>query len=255
VKITFDQLFAQIDRRIEQGQLKTPLENLMAIATHSSTPQAVRAKAYYDIGVLFYKHIGDGEKARTHFIKASDLCTQIVSMTDWRIQVLHVFTLENLLLLSLSYEEFELLAEQIRTLNSDSATLSMISGIQERKAKGASWAEVMGFLGSYAFEQNDYPLMASVFHLMLAHRRTLRLPKQQWRYATRSYGEAIRYIVAVYGDRIQKERRISSIEILFLGEDALAVLNEYLNDNSSDDEVMEVKKDIEEMVHHLRRMK
>lgn len=255
MKMTFDQLFEQIDRRIEQGQLKTALENLTTIATHSSTPQAVRAKAYYDMGVLFYRYIGNGEKARTHFTTASDLCAQMGSVTDWRIQQLNVFASENLLLLSLSYEEFESLAEQIRTLNSNSATFSMINGVQDMKARGSSWAEVMGFLGCYAFEQNDYPLMASIFQLMLAHRCELRLPRQQWRNAMLSYGDAMRYIVARYGDRIARERQTFPIEVMFLGEDALSLLNEYLNDNSSDGEVMEIKKDIEECIHYLKRMK
>lgn len=260
--MTYDELFAQIERRIEQGQLKTALENLMTIAAHSSTSEIIKAKVRYDIGVLFYKHIGNGEKARIHFKTVADLCAQMVSTADRRIQQLNVFALENLLLLSLSYEEFESLGDQIRTLSPSSETISMINGVREMKTKGSSWAEVMGFMGGHAFEQKDYPLVASIFQLMLAHRGGLRLSRKQWRGAVRTYGEAIRYILASHGDRIERERRVlsagrrtSPTEVVFLGEDALPVLNEYLNDNSSDDEVMEIKKDIEEVIQHLNRMK
>lgn len=54
--------------------------------------------------------------------------------------------------------------------------------------------------------------------------------------------------------RIEREKQAAPAEVVFLGEDALPALKEYLNDNSRDEEVIEIEDDIEEVIQRLNWM-
>jgi hypothetical protein len=101
----------------------------------------------------------------------------------------------------------------------------------------------------------DNPLMASIFQLMLNNRKLLRLSKDQWRNAIRTYAETIRYILAWYGHEIEiKSKQIDPEEIVFLGDDISTFFKEYFEKYPADHEVLKLESEISGILDTLKNL-
>jgi hypothetical protein len=253
--MNYSELLSDIQKSIEAGELKGALTRLQTLSTHGDVPKMIKQRIHYDIGVLYYKYIGNGVLARENFKKVVELANDKVLSSDSRSIELVAYSLDNLLLLCLSFDEYKSLSNEISKLPAVSPTLSMTDGIEEMESKGSSWVDVMGYMACYAGDMEDNPLMATIFQLMLKNRKLLRLTKDQWRNAIRTYSETIRYMLAWYGREIEiKSKQIDPEEIVFLGDDIWTFFKEYFEKYPADHDVLNLESEITGILDTLKNL-
>lgn len=93
----------------EQGRLRSSLETAR-YAYEEARSGPIRSLAAYNLGALYWGEIGDGVRARPLFEETIRLCQRTEAARDKR---LAANAAENLMHLSLSFEECEIWAEYL----------------------------------------------------------------------------------------------------------------------------------------------
>lgn len=149
----------------------------------------------YNLGALLQMKMGDGADARAAYERA--LAGRAQSARLLRpagLAELEAAVCENLMLLSLSFEEYELWASRLEKLQPENPILIVQRPRnRELRERGHAWWAVMlvtakgGYDADPAKDPGRYAASASILQLLLLNRRQLRVPREQHRFAVISY--------------------------------------------------------------------
>ena len=182
----------RVSQLIEQGRLRDAVESCQAIRRQSSEP-FLQVAACFEAGVLYWTQIGNGVEARRHFQEAYELTQQVVYANPLAVRPAPG-ACENMMILSLSYEEYRRWADRLRRLSPREAILAQQRPrIHEMQEAGHPWSQAMEWIASGYYHPDPardpgQPACAAwIFHLMLEHRKELRLDRRKHWTAAASY--------------------------------------------------------------------
>jgi len=235
-------LAKEADTALERRQVRTAIayyeEILRRHPEHS-------LYSYYQLGVINQVLSGDGEKARLLFGKAVEMADLQAAAGQpsklW--QSMKAWACENLMLLSLSYDEYDTWAKQLEELSPNEAILRhQWPAILDMRNRGHPWAVALDWMAHAYFDADrsqdpgGYGYAASIYQLMLTHRRELRLSRERWRNATYTYGASILGLVGSLGlASVKAVGTANPDEFMFIVEAALPLVEEYAGANPSDE--------------------
>ncbi len=253
-------LFEKAERLADAGRLVPALEVIDTAARLTRIP-ARRALARYNRGAIYWHRLGDGVAARREFRAAIDEFDTHGYGEQPQIKVLHANALENLMLCALSFKEFERLAARLDAL---APGLPILVGLRPEirtwRERGDSWAGRLFALAGTYYNRNDprrdvgrYGSAKSTYHLLLVHRRDLRLAREDWRlglfeYCTLCMRMAADCMRARGGDNDPNPPD----EFLTILTDAIPMLDEYLTVTTGDDAMREILGNLQFMVTNCR---
>jgi hypothetical protein len=111
-------------------------ENTLATARN----RVERAFCSFQLGALYWSAIGDGLRARALFRQTFTLCSE-GELDSTNTPPLAANSAENLMLLSLSYDEYEQWASQLRRLQPDTPTETMAQACSYLRRRDSLHAE------------------------------------------------------------------------------------------------------------------
>lgn len=225
---------AQIADDIRRRRLRTARDELRSLLGRVDEP-LLRASLGFQLGSLCWGEIGDGVESRRLFHEAAELLATTWSLTlSPDTQTLAANCCENAMLLSLSYDEFEMWATRLEALQPANAILSILRPrIREQQEAGHAWSRIVLEM-SRAYTAADradstgrHACGAATLHLVLANRRELRVPRAEWRLATIAYAAAKVMTVMRILDATPPPDAASAREVAVVLEDALPLVRAY----------------------------
>ena len=222
----------------------------------------VRAWATYDLGTVYWHHLGDGLAARHEFLSAiTDFETYGYGQLP-NLKTVHADALENAMLCALSFEEFENLAARLQTVAPGVLILTdLVPEVRNCRERGDTWADILFDLAGRNYNRNDsrrdagrYGVARSTYHLILAHRRELRLSDEDWGMAIFEFcALSMRMVTDCMKVRGDDNDPNSPEEFLPILTEAIPFVDEYLKVNSGDDKLIKVHADMELIVNNIRQ--
>lgn len=248
--MNLNQIFYEAQLKTKQGYLST------AKATYegalSQNPNAIeKAKIYYELGALHWRHIGNGEEARRCFQITVEECERLGNVAE--IKIIQRNACENLILLSLSYDEYGTWVEKAEILHEDKMKLKQhkeeVYGMRDR---GLPWLELLHAQTDAFFQQQLYASVAAICHLILMNRAKLRLSRDHWKGVALSYAEMILEIFrrCVFAMR-NAGVKIDPDEWRFMAKDAIPLVSEYADQNPADAKAQELLEDLKSLLKDL----
>src|SRR2546427_3086095 len=235
----------------------------------TETPQR-RGLARYNLGVAYWTRFGDGVEARRKFLasaaefKAFGYGNErklISTLLANPFRVLHASAIENAMLCALSFDEFDQLAAQLRALRPDMPILAgLVPVVSEARENGQPWSHLLFRFADSYYNRNDpkldrghYGEAKSTYHLLLAHRRELRLARDDWRMATFEYcALSLRMATVCIKVRGGDADPYPPEEFLPILTDAFPLVDEYLAVHSGDKDVEKARADMQWIVTNAR---
>jgi hypothetical protein len=243
-------VMALIDQGTELGdqkRLRSALDVLGRALASAPNPR-LRALAAYQLGALHWGEVGNGVEAHRLFEKTVAEAGQCDGTSrDEMVRTLEANACENLMLLSLSYEEYDRWAERLRGLQSDNPILvGHVAMIRQHQVKCDPWSDVLMQAPHVYYRRHDpahdprqYGAARSIFHVLLANRAALRLNRNDWGVAVSEYAKLSMKIcteaIRTLGRHIGIDA-VDTSEVLFVQEEALPLVEEYVAANPGDSE-------------------
>lgn len=249
----------QAQRALEEGRIRAAkllYERLIA----AFPPHGI--VLHYNLGCLYRSCVGSGTKARYSFQRALEAPPPTDAHVNSEIiSTIRANATENLMLLSLSFDEFDTCAERLAQLQPNNPILTKHrANVQSRHEQGASWCqEMMQQANSYfrADPSQDpglYAEAAATFELILTNRETLRVPRTDYRIATIGYAGLVMKTCAKFG--MTMERNFGAAhdpeEVLFIAEQALPLIQEYIRVDPEDARVRQSAEVITQYIKNCR---
>ena len=202
----------------------------------------------YSLGVIYQMYVGDGEKARELFrqsIEQRNASEGIVQGAT--LDTIESNACENLMLLSLSYEEYYSYAKRLVRLQPQNAILHQqkpaVLNMQER---GLPWSAVLSWMASAYFsldlakDAGRYGNAVSTYHLLILHRKELRLRREDWRIAILGYAATTLSAFFVCGQYMERAfGKVEQVEFAFVVEKSLLLVEEYVDQNPNDQQAQQ----------------
>ncbi|MDL2236318.1 hypothetical protein LJC56_00575 [Christensenellaceae bacterium OttesenSCG-928-K19] len=190
----------------------------------------------YNLGAICFTKLGKGKRAKQIFegcVRAFDGSPSLAQQG----MPMHAAALENLMLLSLDFDEYQKWANELRIVAPDSAILSgQFPAVKEKvEVEGWAWWQSMFAIAMSYYNRNDpakdpglYGNAASVFDLVIENRRSLRLPREEMRTALYEYNALI---IKIVSENIKTEenagRPLRPEEYLFMLEQGRNTIDAY----------------------------
>jgi len=204
---------------------------------------------HYNLGCVYRSCIGNGTKARQHFQQALEApAPPDVLPGSPIINTIRANAIENLMLLSLSFDEFFTWVERLARLQPENPILTKHrADIEARHQQGVSWIEMMK-QQAYSYFSADpsqdaglYAEAAATLELLLTNRDSLRVPRTEQRFAVISYAGLIMKTCVKHG--MTAERTLGGVsdpeELRFIAEEALPLIRQYTESNTGDEKARE----------------
>jgi len=261
MSVGISKLFEDAESLADQRRLLPALQALEVARRLTQIPDR-RAWASYNLGAIHWHHLGNGLAARREFLASiADFDTHGYGQHP-QLRTVHANALENAMLCALSFDEFENLAARLHAVIPGVPILTgLVPDVRNSRERGESWSDrLLGLAGTY-YNRNDprrdvgrYGEARSTHHLILAHRRELRLSREDWRMALFEYcALSMRMASDCMKARGGDDDPNSPEEFLPILTEAIPLADEYLTLNSGDDDLNKVRVDMEEMVKNLRQ--
>lgn len=261
MSIGISKLFEDAMLLAEQRRLLPAVQALEEARRLTQIPDR-RAFASYNVGTIFWHLLGNGQAARREFLAAvADFKTHGYAQHP-KLRVVHASALENAMLCALSFDEFENLAAQLNALTPEVPILTgLVPEVRNWHERGDSWSDQLFNLAGRYYNRNDpkrdigrYGSARSTYHLILVHRRELRVSREDWRMAlfefcALSMRMTSDYLMTRGGD----DDPNSPEEFLPILTEAIPLVDEYLTLNSGDDDLQKIRIDMEKIVNNLRQ--
>jgi len=240
--------------------LKSALEILRGAHGRARQPWE-RALCAYQLGALHWGDLGNGVEARRLFQETVEVANRIPSDAHAvHVRELEANACENLMLLSLSYDEYESWAKRLRALQPDNDILrGHLPTIRDQRERGHSWSDVMLMIATSYYNRHDpardvgrYGAAKSIYHLILANRIVLRLPRTDWKVAATEYAKLVMRISADCARALERHAEPSvrdPVEFTFIIEEAIALVADYVSENPGDNDV---KEDLDRLQQGLK---
>lgn len=204
----------------------------------------------YELGVVHWKCAGDGSLARGCFEAVVDNASHV---KDWPTEIdrLDAYAMENLMQLSLSYEEYFSWADRLRAIApGEEVLLQQMPAIRSMQEQGIPWRSCMsGRVMTYVSHDPSrdpgiYGSAACILSLILGNRRLLRVSVGEWREVLKTYiGVGIRSVVKAR----ECMRPFDPSEMTGVIQRGEKYVNEYCSENPGDEGV-------EVALQHLRNV-
>lgn len=217
----------------------------------------------YNLGAIYWGEIGDGVEARRLFQDTFDFGAKCVNSLDPRTARMasnaRANACENSMMLSLSYDEYYTWAERLKSLEPNNDILrGQLPKIREYEDKGTAWCDVMYMLASAYYNRNDasldpgrYGSAKSIFHLLLTHRKQLRLPRTDWSAVVQEFGALTHRICA---DCLRHFNGINVEEYSFIMEEATPFVEEYVASHPGDQQAGQTLGSLNKVLAINRKM-
>lgn len=261
MNIGISKLFKDAESFADQRRLIPAVRALEEARRLTKIPDR-RALASYNLGAILWHHLGDGLAARREFLASIADFDRHGYGQHPKLRTVHANALENAMLCALSYDEFENLAARLHAVTPGVPILTgLVPEVRNGRERGDSWSDrLFGLAGTY-YNRNDprrdvgrYGEARSTYHLVLAHRREMRLSREDWRMALFEFcALSMRMASDCMKVRGGDEDPNSPEEFLPILTDAIPVADEYLGLNSGDVDLQKVRADMEQMVTHPRQ--
>jgi hypothetical protein len=157
---------------------------------------------------------------------------------------------ENLMLISLSYEEYDEWANRLQRLQQNAAILSgQRPKIHELRDQGYPWSHAMQVIAASSYQSDPHTKKgsgrpanaASTYQLLIKNRKSLRLPRNEYRLVIITYASLISMVWAECGNKMETTLgRVDPDEFNSIITDALPEVEEYVNTNPTDSKGQEV---------------
>jgi hypothetical protein len=247
----------QAEHYLDHGR---PVPALLALerVRETTTVPAVKLVATYNVGVVHWDKLGDGIAAREAFINAANLQDPLESE---QLRILRAGAIENLMLSALSLEEFDEFARRLAALTPHMPILHGLRPVaEELRERGAPWSEMLIGQAMSNYNRNDprldrgrYGVAKSTYHLLLTHRKQLRISREDWRliiyeYIALSQRMTVDYMKARGGD----DDPHSPDEFLPVLTKALPLVDEYMTHCPADRTIAKLRADMEFMIGNAR---
>lgn len=237
--------------KLNVGRLKSGRDEML-IALRGFDKPINKLEVAYNLGSIYWAQIGNGEKAREYY-KIVVRESEKYGITD----VKKVFTTmvanvsENMMHLSLSYEEFFYWENYMRKLlPSDNVLRTLPPIIRKGQNKGLQWSEILLEIAYSSYNRNnpdldrgEYGRAASTYQLMLVNRKNLRYDREIWGHIIYEFGALT---LRIADDTVIKMARSNQPEMTeeftFIVKDAIPFVEEYLIQNPSDSNVQMLLK-------------
>lgn len=220
-----------------------------------------RAWATYNIGTVFWHHLGDGVAARREFLGCiADFEAHGYGAHEM-LKLVHANALENAMLCALSFDEFDSLAERLGAITTEPPILAgLVPEVHKRRDRGEPWSNQMLDIARRYYSRNDpkmdagrYGEARSTYHLILTHRRELRLSRSDWRLALFEFCALSMRMTSDCGTARGGDNDPDPVdEYLPILTEAVPAADEYLTANSGDDDMRKTRADMAKMLDGLR---
>lgn len=261
MSISLTKLFEDAETLVDHRRLIPALEKWDLARRLTKIPDR-RAWATFNIGVLHWTRFGNGDSARREFLAAAkDFDTHgYPNRPQFKI-ALHAAAIENAMLCALSFDEFEELAARLRALTPDMPILAgLVPKVREARERGEPWSNLLFLFASGYYNRNDPKLDAgrygeakSTYHLLITHRRELRLKREDWSLAVFELCKlALRLSSDCMKIRGGDEDAHSPEEYLSILTDSITLADEYLASHSGDNELRELRSIMESALNTMR---
>lgn len=254
-------LFKDAELLVDQGRLLPAVQTLEE-ARKLTVVSGQRAYVTYNLGAVHFHRLGNGKAARREFLTAIQDFEEHGSSQHPFLRVIHANALENAMLLALSFNEFENLATRLEAVNPGVPILTgLVPTVKEARECGEPWRHLMLNFASRSYNRNDpkldvgrYGQARSTYHLLLAHRRDLRVVREDWRLAVSEFCPlSMRMAADCMKVRGGDDDSHSPEEFLPILTEALPLVDEYLSYNSGDGTLKMFRGNMEEMVTNYRQ--
>lgn len=216
-----------------------------------------RAYVSFALGSLFFFDGGDGEAARHHYLKAFEFWTASEVPCQGRVAVpIPAHAAENLMLLSLSYDEYFSWSDELQHLAPNEPILHEHRPQTSRlRLSGQAWWQAMSDTASRHIqameahinetvpddpvkELRSYSRAAAITQLLLKYRTKLGLPREAYEEAANRYASLIN-LCYVQCEKIMRSATGSfdRQEVEFVIKNALPLIDEYLDFRPRDSQV------------------
>jgi len=246
-----DRIISTAWKMVKKGQFIST-ERLLQKAVDLSTFPEFKVGSTFQLGAFYWGEVGDGHKAREQFLNTVESFDKVTKNRNLNLKVVTADACENLMILSLSFEEFEKWAKRLEGLQPEYDILNQLKPhVFSLRDKGFSWPRVMSELARlYCDQHRDtpkiYPSAAAIYQLMLMYYKKLCLSLQEWKRAAISYTSTIIMIIRDAEQRMLHTcREVDYNEFIFIGDNALPYIREYLNNNPTDQQANEISATLE----------
>jgi len=212
----------------------------------------------YNIGCLYRSMMGDGVRARKYLLGACDELALVAGSNAAR--NIWPNALENLMILSLSYDEYAGYANELRRQKPSADILrGQLPLIKKTCEEGHAWYEVMDDIAHTYYDRGNaqrdaglYGEGAAVFHLLLANRKELRVNREGWRRALLEYGNLCLRLGADTSMRAEKQNPAANPQeaVPIVGA-ALPFIDEYVTANQNDKDAVFLRDSMRRWVERL----
>lgn len=215
-----------------QRRLRT-LIRLWTTVLRWSPDDRLKALNSYQLGSLLWGDAGEGERSSDLFRHTIGLSTK-GPVADAGSRRLVANASENLLALSLSYDEYEHWASMLKVMQPNNVVLGIhVPRIQLLRDRGAPWALTMEgqarlFGAGLGAGPSQFSIAAAILQRMLTHKHELGLSRQQWRRALDGYCLMISQVAGHCDlDMRRASEHYDPTEFSFILRDAIPLAQEY----------------------------
>ena len=247
---------------VDQKRFRSAREMLERLHAGVQHPQS-RVVTAYQCGALAWAETGDGMAARTHFQSVADLCRtdpQLANHPGSR--MCWANSCENMMLLSLSYDEYENWAKQLASLQPDNPILhDHWPKFRDLVERGYPWVDALQMMATTYYSRNDpkadrgqYGCAASTWQVILTNRQALRLTREDWGVAVYEHAALTMRIAGQAGLAMEQmtRRPAETGEYKFIVEAAVPFVDEYLTANPDDATIRQMRDRLREFLSVLR---
>ncbi len=229
----------------DNGRLGTARVLYEQMLSKAGTDTFCRSLASSSLGMLHWGEYGDGIEAKAKFEATMADCDSLSQGGNSKLQVpirsQMACAAENLMLLAVSYEEFEKWTEQLRSIAPGETILEqLVPLVREQRDIGASWAEQMvrralSYINVGHFGTAAHPASgACICSLVLSKRKALRLQTKEWNTAVSVYFAAICEICDKAEHRIRASGGNPYTELAGVGRFLLPFTKDYCDAHPGD---------------------
>jgi tetratricopeptide (TPR) repeat protein len=242
------------ERAVQDGRLRTA--KYLYERALAAYPQH-RPLLHYNLGYCCEQKMADGEAARAHYQLAIESRIRAEGIIPkMNIDLVEANACENLMLLSLSYDEYEKWASCLEQLQPGEEILHVQRvHVREMNERGLPWWRALDAFCDNYYSFTDqrrnpglYAKAAATYGLVIMHRHTLRVPPDEYRRIVGLYGSLVGKACAEYGEAMGRSRAgVDFSEIREMVRRALAIIEKCTDEVPGDVKMKELRTTLERM--------
>lgn len=250
------ELLETVEKLAEAGRVQSARGISDGVLIMELDPEA-RALALYDLAVFSWDYLADGLKARELFDQVIQHYQAHPELkADARAGKFLAYACENRMLLSLSYDEYDEWAGELRPLSPDEAILQgQVPVVHETRNAGMPWSDILQMIARSHYDRNDpkldagmYGRAAGTYQLLLENRRTLRLNREDWSRVLYEYGALMEKLSMVSTRAMEEAGHVYPDEFRFYLDLARTRIDEFVQSNQPTDTITFISNSVNEML-------